>query len=422
MNYTPNYNLKKPEPAEQYNLADWNDNTNLIDTTMHELQEQITAEVNRATEQENTNRNVNRLIGTLQISQGGTGQTTAQDSLNALHESVATQNSIDADDEITFIKRTPADVSQGTSETIDLKDVTLTTLAEKVFEMLKSDNNKLFNSSNNGFVPKSGASSASTFLCADGTWSVPQNNVNTVVVTSSGTYSVVEDTTYRIQDTATLVINDATKFGLKIIFRNETNSGITISLTFKGNNNYLLYMGKKEIIELVWLGNTWGFNQEYEPLTTLKPLYTNNVPSGYLLCDGRNTTGTVDELQKNYPALYNKLRSNVLPDYRECAIVGIGQNSTNSMGAHDVFTLGQFKDDCMQNFSFSFDTGMGNPANNTTWWNHTGSGNAHTGGSGYFGDGQIGFSLSSAARTGTITRGKRKGALICIKAVIGYVN
>ena len=99
--------------------------------------------------------------------------------------------------------------------------------------------------------------------------------------------------------------------------------------------------------------------------------------------------------------------TNVLPDFRECAIVGIGQNSTNSMGAHDVFTLGQFKDDQMQAHTHYYErprirgTNLG------------------------FDDGGTYMSLNllgatSGANTGrsdTVTRGKRKGALICIKAL-----
>jgi len=69
----------------------------------------------------------------------------------------------------------------------------------------------------------------------------------------------------------------------------------------------------------------------------------------WLLCDGRDTTGTAEELRTHYPALYTYLgNSNVLPDYRECTLVGVGQNDTDTIAEHDVYTLGQFKDDQFQ--------------------------------------------------------------------------
>lgn len=63
---------------------------------------------------------------------------------------------------------------------------------------------------------------------------------------------------------------------------------------------------------------------------------------GYLECDG----STYDT--EKYPGLYDVLGTNVLPDYREVTLVGVGENTTDSIAAHDTFTVGQFKDDQLQ--------------------------------------------------------------------------
>lgn len=58
----------------------------------------------------------------------------------------------------------------------------------------------------------------------------------------------------------------------------------------------------------------------------------------WLYCDG----STYDTSE--YPSLYAFLGTNVLPDFREAHLVGIGENDTDNIAAHDVFTLGQVKD------------------------------------------------------------------------------
>ena len=78
------------------------------------------------------------------------------------------------------------------------------------------------------------------------------------------------------------------------------------------------------------------------PVGSILALHTNRVPSGYLPCNG----ATYDIAQ--YPALYTILQTNVLPDLREMNLVGTGTNSTQNISTHDVYTLGQFKDDQVQ--------------------------------------------------------------------------
>ena len=62
----------------------------------------------------------------------------------------------------------------------------------------------------------------------------------------------------------------------------------------------------------------------------------------WLVCNGGEFS------QSEYPALYKVLGATVLPDMREAALVGIGQRASG-VANHDVFTLGEFKDDQLQN-------------------------------------------------------------------------
>lgn len=76
--------------------------------------------------------------------------------------------------------------------------------------------------------------------------------------------------------------------------------------------------------------------------------YKKKPMSGYLYCDG----STFD--QNAYPALYMYLGSNVLPDYRECVMVGAEENTTDTIAAHDVYGEGEFKDDQMQEHTHEY--------------------------------------------------------------------
>lgn len=85
------------------------------------------------------------------------------------------------------------------------------------------------------------------------------------------------------------------------------------------------------------------------PVGTLISQYKKVAISGYLYCDG----STFDK--NAYPALYMYLGTNVLPDYRECVMVGAEQNTTDTIATHDVYGEGEFKDDQMQRITGSFE-------------------------------------------------------------------
>lgn len=144
------------------------------------------------------------------------------------------------------------------------------------------------------------------------------------------------------------------------------------------------------------------------PVGTIIPMYKKSSPSGYLYCDG----STFDETA--YPLLYAYLGTNVLPDYREFALVGAEENTTDVYNAstnpngtihdHDVYTEGQAKDDQLQQHGH---------------WSNTETGSLDTA-LGQNGNGGYTTGTNVAgARAGTVTRGKRKAVYFYIKATSG---
>ena len=155
--------------------------------------------------------------------------------------------------------------------------------------------------------------------------------------------------------------------------------------------------GEKKIIPLTTDTGTGA------AVGTLISQYKKVPMSGYLYCDG----STFDE--NDYPALYMYLGTNVLPDYRECVMVGAEQNTTDTIATHDVYTQGEFKDDQLQNHK-------------------------HTGGAdGYYmaaSGSDYGLSTSNvsgtiqegSARFGETTHGKQKAVYVYIKATSGLAE
>lgn len=147
------------------------------------------------------------------------------------------------------------------------------------------------------------------------------------------------------------------------------------------------------------------------PVGTIIPMYKKSSPSGYLYCDG----STFD--QTKYPLLYAYLGSNVLPDYREFALVGAEENttdvynaSTNPTGTihdHDVYTEGQAKDDQLQNFTIGVANEGGN-ANSFAYGSYSN-----------FGTTDLHTLALAPTRDGDVTRGKRKAVYFYIKATSG---
>ena len=142
------------------------------------------------------------------------------------------------------------------------------------------------------------------------------------------------------------------------------------------------------------------------PVGTLIQQYKKKPMSGYLYCDG----STFD--QNAYPALYMYLGTNVLPDYRECVMVGAEQNTTDTIATHDVYTEGEFKDDQLQDHNHGL-------------LNHNPNGDARKYTVNSFDNGfpdNAFTSASAGARTGETTHGKQKAVYVYIKATSGLAE
>ena len=138
------------------------------------------------------------------------------------------------------------------------------------------------------------------------------------------------------------------------------------------------------------------------------------IPEGWLLCDGTEYTTT------EYPDLYDVI-GNIyggtegstfkVPDYRECVLVGAGQNGTDAVATHDVYDEGQFKNDQMQRMT-GYAGRMGSIStaqNGGVFTRYSETGGGFSVGSWPCRCGGLQFNSASQVRSGTTTHAKQKG-------------
>ena len=148
------------------------------------------------------------------------------------------------------------------------------------------------------------------------------------------------------------------------------------------------------------------------PVGAVIPFYSSIAPDGWLMCDGTDTTGTSNELRLYHPKLYEILgNSNVLPDMRECVLVGAGQSTRAILDetghSHDVYTLGEFKDDQIQDITFAYSSTFGWAAPGNNWAIVPTPVSEHSA--------TVSSITTSASRTGVTTHGKQLGVNYIIK-------
>lgn len=168
------------------------------------------------------------------------------------------------------------------------------------------------------------------------------------------------------------------------------------------------------------LTNSSGVVAGGNPIGTIISTYKKIKPANYLYCDGSTFDPEI------YPGLYLYLGTNVLPDYRECAMVGAEKNTTNVFDStetdpstslpgtqsHDVYSEGEFKDDQLQGHEHrNMGAGSGGMSNHYAYTNND---STYYPTSGIVSDGTNG-----TPRTGSTTHGKQKAVFYYIKAVDG---
>ena len=172
------------------------------------------------------------------------------------------------------------------------------------------------------------------------------------------------------------------------------------------------------------------------PIGVIQAFSGNTAPNGYLICNGASYKVA------DYPDLYAVIGNTYggdtenfnVPDYRETVLVGVGENTTDTIATHDVYGLGEFKDDQLQghnhtNTSIDYKTNSAEVANYAYAWKDNRA--PQTEGLDRMVDSGFG-----TPRVGTTTHGKQKGVTYIIKAfhtnegvdsgvsddVINYIN
>ena len=157
------------------------------------------------------------------------------------------------------------------------------------------------------------------------------------------------------------------------------------------------------------------------PVGTVLPFAGNTEPEGFLFTEGQEV------LRNAYPNLFTAIGTTYgegdgfttfnLPDYRETVLVGAGQNAKLNIKEHDVYELGQFKDDQLQGHSHDLEWSNGLPNYSV--------GGLYSGGGSYNSNdknstkltikGVITDGENGTPRAGTTTHGKQIGIRYIIK-------
>ena len=148
------------------------------------------------------------------------------------------------------------------------------------------------------------------------------------------------------------------------------------------------------------------------PTGAVFPFAGITAPEGFLFCDGSAVSRTtyaklLGVIGETYGSGDGSTTFN-LPDYRETVLVGAGQNEKLNIKEHDVYNIGEFKDDQIQghqhlapkNFEEGATGGSGS-ATNLGGYENT---------KGIVDDGTNGM-----PRTGSTTHGKQVGVNYIIK-------
>lgn len=161
-------------------------------------------------------------------------------------------------------------------------------------------------------------------------------------------------------------------------------------------------------------GERYGIESFINPIPTgaVFPFTGTTAPEGFLLCDGSVVSRvTYAKLFEVIGELYGNGDGSTtfnLPDYREVVLVGAGVSSNSKIKAHDIYEVGEFKDDQMQGHRHNVDTFLYKQGTNGPAGNYFDYGHIET-------SDPINDSVNGTPRTGSTTHGKQIGINYIIK-------
>ena len=258
MDYTENLKMNRPEPADQFDLDHWNHNTDILDAYAKQETDERKAADDKLQKEIDASLKMENITGVLPVEQGGTGKTERQEALNELSSEVQLKDDIGEDDEVVFIHRTESDKSLGVEASHDVQNVKMNTLAQKVFEIIKT---RTFAKDSNGFVPmagSAGSAGSAAFLSAQGTWDNPSFVESKIEANSSQTVSVSDNTIIRITagQSISVILEDCVKLGCTVTFINSTAITHTLSCNSVAANK-LSTIQPNAFFKIAWNGSKW---------------------------------------------------------------------------------------------------------------------------------------------------------------------
>lgn len=153
------------------------------------------------------------------------------------------------------------------------------------------------------------------------------------------------------------------------------------------------------------------------PVGSIQAYGGTTAPSGWLLCQGQAVSRTeYAELFKAIGATFGGGDGSTtfnVPDLRETVPVGVGENGNATIANHDIYTLGEFKDDKLRNHTHIYTRSY--TGNNSNLWHMNTTGNVATGSDNPT-DGTGAIKNAVGEGIGTTTHGKQLGVNYIIKA------
>ena len=148
------------------------------------------------------------------------------------------------------------------------------------------------------------------------------------------------------------------------------------------------------------------------PTGAVFPFAGITAPEGFLFCDGSAISRTTySRLLGVIGETYGSgdgLTTFNLPDYRETVLVGAGQNEKLNIKEHDVYNIGEFKDDQMQGHKHSIQMFLYKQGDKGPAGNYFGYGPSDT-------SDPINDGVNGTPRIGSTTHGKQVGVNYIIK-------